>query len=309
MRAILFHNPGAGDGKHSSKELLDLLRAAGIEARYCATDDDDFAEMLGEPVELVVIAGGDGTVAKVLTRLSSREALVGLLPLGTANNIALSLGLTADIAELIGDWSKSRVRRFDAGLIAGPWGECRFVESVGLGALAKSTKKKKKSGKISKTLLKGRKAFCEAIESGEPHALTLEIDGERRSGEWIAIEIMNIPATGPRLKLSDADPGDGKLDVVLIGEGDRDRVLAWMEAADDLPLPVPAIRAREVRFDWTGSPTLRIDDTRPAPPEDDEPAEIRVGLSPHAFSILARPQGDRPEEVGVEPLQENENEP
>ncbi len=304
MRAILFHNPTAGDGDHSREELLTLLRTRGIDPLYCSTRGDDFPDMLREPADLILIAGGDGTVAKVLTRVSHPPLRVGLLPLGTANNIAVSLGLSGDLARLTSDWEGSVVRPFNVGCASGPWGERRFVESVGFGALASATNKKSgKSSKISKSLIKGRETFRDCLKEAKPVEMTIEIDGEQQPGNWIAVEMMNVPATGPRLKLSEADPGDDMLDVVLIDEADRQDVLDWLNAPDDLPPPVPAIRGREIRFRWSGKPLLRIDDDTPDAPEDGD-AEISVKLESHALSILARPWGAGVQEIGVEPLSE-----
>ena len=47
-------------------------------------------------------AGGDGTIAKVVTQLKDRETRVAILPLGTANNIARSFGITGPVEEIVG---------------------------------------------------------------------------------------------------------------------------------------------------------------------------------------------------------------
>ena len=74
MFAILCHNPTAGAGNHSKKELLAALELAEVEAEYCSTKGDDFPEMLKQPIELIISAGGDGTVAKVIKCARSRRA-------------------------------------------------------------------------------------------------------------------------------------------------------------------------------------------------------------------------------------------
>ena len=51
--------------------------------------------MLGEPSDLLVLAGGDGTIARILAKLppsSEAQRRIAIVPLGTANNIAQSLG-------------------------------------------------------------------------------------------------------------------------------------------------------------------------------------------------------------------------
>lgn len=71
--ALLVHNPTAGETPVPRAALEDALAAAGIAARTACSKTDDLdaaiAAALAEPVDLVVVAGGDGTVAKVMGRM------------------------------------------------------------------------------------------------------------------------------------------------------------------------------------------------------------------------------------------------
>jgi diacylglycerol kinase family enzyme len=98
MRALVCHNPKPG---HDKDIILAALKLADIESRYVSVKDDDFAETLKKGADLVVAAGGDGTIGKVLTGLSDRSIPVALLPLGTANNVARSLGIAGTPQELV----------------------------------------------------------------------------------------------------------------------------------------------------------------------------------------------------------------
>ncbi len=66
------HNPKAGDAKHGKKELMAALAKAGHHAIYQSTKKSDYKKALKKSTDLVIAAGGDGTVAKVAT-LESRE--------------------------------------------------------------------------------------------------------------------------------------------------------------------------------------------------------------------------------------------
>ena len=77
-------------------------------------------------------AGGDGTVARAGRALAGRDMSLAILPLGTANNIASSLGISGTPAEAIAAWRHQRVVRIDVGVIQHD-GESRFLESVGAG--------------------------------------------------------------------------------------------------------------------------------------------------------------------------------
>src|SRR6185369_915874 len=86
--------------------------------------------------ELIVIAGGDGTVQRVATELAWRELPLAILPLGTANNIATSLGIEGPTEALVAGWATARRSPLDLGVATGPWGTRRFIESVGGGLVS-----------------------------------------------------------------------------------------------------------------------------------------------------------------------------
>jgi diacylglycerol kinase (ATP) len=132
MRAILLHNPAAGFGDHSRDTILSALRLAGLSTFYCSVKNDDFAAALHRTVELVVVAGGDGTVAKVIAQLPDRAIPVVILPLGTANNIARSLGIAGVRIEMVeGLLERGNIRSLNIGSAQGPLGTSPFRRSGG----------------------------------------------------------------------------------------------------------------------------------------------------------------------------------
>ncbi|MPZ55439.1 MAG: hypothetical protein GEU91_02865 [Rhizobiales bacterium] len=66
MRALLFHNPSAGEEDHAGKMLLAMLHKAGLSTTYCSSKSSEFPDILHERADLFVAAGGDGTVGKIL---------------------------------------------------------------------------------------------------------------------------------------------------------------------------------------------------------------------------------------------------
>ena len=138
MRITLIHNPRAGkqdDGE--GEDLRKLLKKAGHKVRYHSSKDGEWKRSLKKPADLVVVAGGDGTVGKVTRRMVGRGVPVALLPSGTANNIARTLGLVErPFEDLVRGWEGARRVKLDVGIAAGPWGERYFVEGVGAGLFA-----------------------------------------------------------------------------------------------------------------------------------------------------------------------------
>ena len=262
MRVLLVHNPSAGKADHSRHELVDILRSAGHDAAYCSTKSDDFPGMLDESAELVVIAGGDGTVRKVVTRLERRETPLAILPLGTANNIARSLGVGGRTSELIAGWRKARRAPLDLGIAEWSGKSRTFVEAVGAGALAAITRDKV-GGKLEgeKRLLAGRAALRQRLKDEKVLDIGVEIDGRSIEGSWLVIEILNIGNTGPSLPLGPrAHPGDRALDLVALADDRREDMRAWLKAPGDGEPPVRTLRGSQVRLSWSGKPALRVDD-------------------------------------------------
>jgi diacylglycerol kinase (ATP) len=92
VRITLLHNPKAGGRKHNRKQLLKALGRADHDAIYRSTKNKGWKRALKKRADVVIVAGGDGAVAKVAAKLINRGKPLAILPLGTANNLARSLG-------------------------------------------------------------------------------------------------------------------------------------------------------------------------------------------------------------------------
>ena len=238
------------------------LKLAGVQSRYCSTKSAEFPDVLRLPADFVIAAGGDGTVAKVIKNMPDREIPVAIVPLGTANNIARSVGISGAAHELSESWDLQDWRPFDVGVARGPWGLGNFVEAVGLGPLAKLMKKSKADALDGAArLAAGRLALRKELAKAEPMAAEIAIDDEPLAMEgMLAIEFVNTTYTGPGLPLpAAACPGDGMLGIICIGEREREAMLSWLEAPHTEPMPVIAARGRRIDFTWKGTP-LRLDD-------------------------------------------------
>src|SRR4051812_8500037 len=136
MKAVLFHNPKAGKKGYGKDNILAALKLADHSARYVSTKSDVFKKELEKvSADFVVVAGGDGTVAEVIAHLGNRKLPIGILPPGTANNIARSLEIAGEPQILVETWRMDRTRRLDVGRAEGPWGLTPFVEAFGVGVI------------------------------------------------------------------------------------------------------------------------------------------------------------------------------
>jgi len=269
VRITLIHNPGAGKQASDESDLKKLLRRAGHEVRYQSSKETGWKKALGKPADLVVIAGGDGTVGRVLRRMPGHDVPVALLPSGTANNIARSLGqLERPFEELVRDWERARLVRLDVGVAGGPWGERYFVEGVGAGVfaelLASSDPKKSKKRKQRKNPVEaGLRRLRRLAERAEPVQICAALDGEDVSGEYLLFEALNLRYIGPNLFLTaDSTPGDGRFELIMVSEAERSRLLYyldhWQDDRERLAI-LPSRSGSRLQVEWTGFP-LHIDD-------------------------------------------------
>lgn len=278
MDAILFHNPRAGAGDHAAEALCEMLGRAGIDVRYCSTKGSDFKKMLKEKADLAIVAGGDGTVRKVATKLAGKDIPIAIIPLGTANNIATSLGIPGVDEELATGWQTGRRQRFDIGLATGSWGTRLFVEAVGCGVFAEAIGTKvDEDAPRQERLRLGRQSLRKILEKAVPLDIEIEIDGESVDGDLLAVEALNIGYTGSRLPFfPQADSGDRGFDVVCIRKEQRSDMLDWLAASDDVGSPATAIFGRHLRIRYDRHTPLRIDDKLPDPPDKKGEAEVKV---------------------------------
>lgn len=285
MRALLMHNPTAGSGRLTREELMDHLDAGGFSACYVSTDDEDYKDALAESdAEIVIVVGGDGTVAKIARHVCDRTVPLAILPTGTANNVARSLGIERKIEELVDKIHGAPTRRLDIGRASGPWGTWNFLESVGWGALAKVVDIGVPEDSKENEIASGRKLFAQILADAEPSHVCLEADGKRIEGDFVFVEILNIGMTGPRVLISpSAKPGDQLLDIVYLPAERKQEMIHWLRSyPDDTPIPLNEIKARKATLVWRDGP-LRIDDEVFDPPEIE--SQIHIEIEPEGLCV------------------------
>ncbi len=263
-RARILHNPNAGESEYSRKRLLSMIQAAGFSCSYSSTKEEGWGDFEPDD-ELIVLAGGDGTVRKVAGTLIEKHLPIGLLPLGTANNIARSLGIGNDVEEIIRSWSRGHIKRYDVGRIYGLKRADFFLEGFGFGVFPRLMKKmaEKRSGSIEKNLKMALELLHEIILTSKARYCEISVDGADYSGEFLLAEVMNSQSIGPNLNLAPfADPGDGALDVILISDRQRDEFASYvhhkLHNVEQAPV-FNILKAKNLEISWAGK-LLHVDD-------------------------------------------------
>lgn len=105
-------NPNAGSkrrgplGGHSAESLAALFTAQGRQANVITTESEEHAQsevsrLAATGADLIVVAGGDGTIGQLATGLLGRDVALGVIPLGTVMNVPRMLGVPLDAEQAV----------------------------------------------------------------------------------------------------------------------------------------------------------------------------------------------------------------
>jgi diacylglycerol kinase family enzyme len=288
LRVTLFHNEDAGAGR-SVDEIRALIEGHGHRIVHVVDKETSAELVLERATDLVVAAGGDGTVAAAARVLAGQHIPLAILPLGTANNIAKSLCCEGPAEQLIRGWDHAQPRPLDLGIVSGDWGRDRFIESVGAGLIPAgiAAAKAERAGATAKPE-DAIQSFRNVLSELPARRWTITIDGIVTIDDFLLVEVLNIPSIGPNIVLSqEADPSDGFLSVVIATEQHRqalDDYLAHREAGHDCPLALTPRQARRVEIQgWTD---VHVDDQLL---HSDASETVSIGIEPGALEFLSGP--------------------
>jgi YegS/Rv2252/BmrU family lipid kinase len=223
-KALLIVNPAAGQRHAEDGDLAECVRvltAAGFEIDSRETEADgptsaDLAKAgVAEGFPVVIVAGGDGTVAPAATALLDTKVTLGILPFGTYMNIANGLGIPLkpiDAARVI---AERKVKRADVGEVAGKV----FYETCGIGLDADA---------FGAARLAERQRWGPALRRiwrwarASPQRVEITVDGKTEHHRVLQILIVNSPYYGWALPIvPHADMTDGLLDVAIFPRKSR----------------------------------------------------------------------------------------
>ncbi|MGG4554271.1 diacylglycerol kinase [Paenibacillus woosongensis] len=222
-RARLIYNPSSGreEMRRLLPDVLDRLDLAGIETSCHATTGEgdatrEAAEAVRRGYDIIIAAGGDGTLNEVVNGMAGLEHLppLGIFPMGTTNDFARAMGIPKrweDYCDLV---IENKTRPIDIGKVNGR----HFINIAGGGSLTELTyevpsKLKTMIGQLA-YYMKG----IEKVASLSPTELIIRADGHGvLEGEFMLFLIANSNSVGGFEKLApDARIDDGLLDVIAV---------------------------------------------------------------------------------------------
>lgn len=219
---LLVINPRAGKRKiceHLS-DVIGLFDRAGYRVECYMTegqgDATEAVKRFASGKDLVVAAGGDGTLNEVLRGLYllGEEIPVGYIPAGSTNDFASTLGLSGDIITATTDIIAGFPHSYDIGR----FGDRCFSYIASFGAFTKASYSTPQD--LKNTL--GHLAYIlegiKEISQIHPRHMTLELDGRVISDDFLFVGICNATSIGGLFTLDKerVDLSDGRFEVILV---------------------------------------------------------------------------------------------
>lgn len=228
---LVIVNPTAGGGR--ALRLVEWLRerlGPRHEARLEVTRRRGDAETLaanaaGAGHDRVIAVGGDGTIQEIVNGLlaTAKAPTLGIVPLGSGNDLARSLGLPADFASAWRVALGSRTSRLDVARARNGEGRERWFASAGgigfdgqvaAAMLARRGWQAGRAGYLLTTLNELRRYANRRV--------TLVIDGSSSVQDVLLVAIANGAYYGGGMRIApNARPDDGLLDICVVGDISR----------------------------------------------------------------------------------------
>jgi YegS/Rv2252/BmrU family lipid kinase len=246
-QAILIVNAASRSWADAFAEARDKLKAAGIELLDAKAVKDP--ERMGGAIKaaikkapMVIVGGGDGSLSSSVELFMGTKTILGVLPLGTANSFARTLGIPLDVEGAIEVIAAGEARKIDVGCIDGD----HFLNAAALGLAPKVAESvphglKRRLGRLGYLLWAGWSAA-----SFNAFRLTVD-DGRRTHRVWATeVRIANGRFHGGMELIESADVESGEI-VVQAVTGRSVVHLGWSYLASALKLEARHQTTREFR--------------------------------------------------------------
>lgn len=205
MRALLLLNPESRRGREMAPTLREDLRRCGVEAV-----DAGAAE--GSKVDCVVSAGGDGTLTRAMARAIELDVPIGLVPLGTFNDLARTLNVPFDVAGACATIGAGKTRTIDVARVNGVY----YASEASIGVSSRIARIQTSGDKRRFGALAVVATAFQAFRYVRPMHVTLSFDGKSERFKTVQLTVANSHRFGGVFNVADAAIDDGWLDVYSV---------------------------------------------------------------------------------------------
>jgi diacylglycerol kinase family enzyme len=292
-RAALVVNAHSRRGRRLYGDVRARLLAAGFTllADHPVEEPRKLEQTLAAALErepdLLIAGGGDGTISTAARLLAHRDVALGLLPLGTTNNFARTVGVPLEPAAAVATLSDGKVVDVDLGLA----GDMAFTNHVGVGLsadvmVAAPPALKRVTGRLAYPV-----TASVLLTRHRPLRVTVRADGREHRFETHQLYVANGGFHAGRPITADADADDRLLVAYAVGGPTR-----WEVLRETVRNAATGHRRTLGDDPFLAVGELWLETDRPARVEvDGEPCgrtPMRIGLDANALRLMA-PSGTR----------------
>lgn len=222
---IVNKTAGNGKGFRVWNKTERLLRDRKVLFKFSFTEYKGHANKLIENINdkaiiAIIVIGGDGTVHEVVSGLVQKEVALGIIPAGSGNDLARSLGVPFDVEMAVERILSGDVRPIDVPKVGGR----HYISIAGLGfdgMVAQATNQSKSKRYLNKLGLGGMSYVMNIFKvllTYKPSTASIVVDGKMREFKdvWL-IAVANMPYYGGGIKICPSAEGDdGQLDICVV---------------------------------------------------------------------------------------------
>lgn len=225
MRAKLIFNPSAGAARITPIKIEDVIHEMQswklVPEAYLVEPDSDLARVvkdaLADGMRMFVVCGGDGTISTVARTLAGTNATLGIIPIGTQNNTALSLGIPNEVPDAVAILRKGKRIKVDVGIASIEKTDTIFLEvcSVGLISTLFPSADDIQHGNVARV-----GDFLATLVTSPPAEIHLLLDNKKEiNSQGHIVLVSNMPYIGFHYQVGHTSSyKDGLLDVLFFAD-------------------------------------------------------------------------------------------
>jgi len=290
LRAKLIFNAISGRSEESPNQLTEILDAMQnqyiLPEVYMVRPDSQVEAVVHSAIKagikLVVVAGGDGTIDSVVGAMIGRSATLGIIPIGTRNNLAYNLGIPSTIGDAVALLREGRRLKIDVGKIRHGRASRWFLEDATLGLLSDIYPF---ADSVQHGDLTQIGNLLSTVVSSTPSRLRMILEGRKRIDmSAYMVLIANMPYIGPRFQISpDVSWNDNRLDVFVFSDMSKLDLISYAMQSTNGAVEDARIKHYRVK-------RLKIHSDPPMPVLADgmllDPGPVTAQVHPRALAIM-----------------------
>jgi len=290
LRAKLIFNAISGRSEESPQQLVDILTEMQnwniLPEIYMVHPESQVEAVVHSAIKggikLVVVAGGDGTIDSVVGAMIGRSATLGIIPIGTRNNLAYNLGIPDTIPGAVTLLREGRRLKIDVGKMRHGRASRWFLEDATLGLLSDIYPF---ADSVQHGDLTQIGNLLSTVVSSTPSRLRIILEGRKRIDmSAYMVLIANMPYIGPRFQISpDVSWNDNRLDVFVFSDMSKLDLISYAMQSTSGAIEDARVKHYRVK-------QLKIHSDPPMPVLADgmllDPGTVTAQVHPRAIAIM-----------------------